>query len=474
MKKNLFLLLLAVVFLGACSLIPKYDRPNMPAPSAWPTGSAYEDATSDATPISEVPWREFFIDRELQQVIETALENNRDLRIAALNVQRARALYGIQRAELFPSLNATGGGSKTRLPADLSSDGEAAMTTEEYSANLGISAWEIDFFGRIRILKKRALQQYLASEEARRSAQVLIVSEVASTYLAMAANRANLKLAETTFETQKSAHHLISRRCEMGIATDLDRYRSEMQLENARRDIARYKQLVAQIENALTLLIGAAAPVSFETTMDLDRIDFLQDISAGVSSEALLKRPDIMQAELLLKAAYANIGAARAALFPRISLTTSFGTASSELSRLFDSGQDTWNFAPGAVLPIFDARLWSAITVTKAEREIALAQYEKAVQTAFREVADALAAKGTVMAQVAAQEALVNAAAETFRLSDTRYLKGIDSYLSVLDAQRSLYAAQQVLVALNLERLVSQVRLYAVLGGGSIIASGVF
>jgi multidrug efflux system outer membrane protein len=470
MNRTLIVLWVGIVaFVNGCTLAPKYERPEAPISAQWPTGAAYRETKAmPGTPTaSELAWREFFTDEGLQRVIEKALNNNRDLRLAALNVQRARALYGIQRAELFPSVNVAGIGSKQRVPADLSVTGKK-MTAEQYSVNLGISSWEIDFFGRIRSLKDRALEEYLATEEARRSAQTLLVSTVANAYLTLAADRENLKLAEATLETQEAAYHLIRRRFEVGLASELDLRRAQTQVDAARGDIARFTQLVAQDENALNFLVGFPYPIPNEILpVDLDGVKPPREISPGMSSEVLLRRPDIMAREHRLKAADANIGAARAAFFPRISLTTVLGTASRELSDLFASGQGTWSFVPQIVMPIFDARLWSAYDTVKVEREIALAEYEKAIQTAFREVADALAVRGTVERQVSAQQSLVDAFARTYHLSNARYTRGIDSYLSVLEAQRSHYAAQQGLITIRLARLINMVRLYTVLGGGA-------
>ena len=452
---------------SGCTMAPKYSRPAASVPAAWPSGPAFGRAEAANAPIApDLNWREFFIDRQLQQVIGLALTNNRDLRIAALNVQRARALYGIQRAELLPSVNATGSGSKARVPADLSSTG-TRQTVEAYSANLGVASWEIDFFGRIRSFKDRALEEYLATEQARRSAQILLISSVANAYLALAADRENLALSETTLKTQQAAYDLVKHRHDLGLVPELDVFRARTPLEVARRDVAIYTQQVAKDENALNLLVGTpTGPDWSGVPTELNRVTAPREINTGISSEVLLRRPDVLQAEDLLKAANADIGAARAAFFPRISLTAAIGTASSDLSGLFKSGSGAWSYAPQIVMPIFDARTWSAHRAAKVQREIAVAQYEQAIQSAFREVADALAARGTVGQQVAAQESLVKASAETYRLANSRYEKGIDSYLGVLDAQRSLFAAQQVLVFLRLEKLTSQVRLYAVLGGG--------
>ena len=469
MNRNLFLLLVVIVtLLGGCSLAPEYTRPEAPVPAEWPQGMAYKGsnaAPEDATIQKLVSRQEFFTDPRLQKLIETALINNRDLRLAALNVEKARALYGIQRAELFPSVNAMGSGSKGRVPADLSSTG-SAMTAEQYGVNLWISSWEIDFFGRVRSLKDQALHVYLATEQASRSAQVLLVSEIARVYLTLAADRGILQLYQSALEAQQGIYDLINRLYEVGFSTELDIRRAQIPVETARVNVARYTQMVAQDQNALNLLAGSPVPEEL-LPANLSNITPLKDISPGLSSEVLLNRPDILQAEHQLKAAYAFIGAARSAFFPRISLTTTVGTASAELSGLFKSGSSTWNFMPQVVLPIFDARTWAALRVSKAQQKIVLAQYEKVIQVAFKEVADTLAVQGSVDQQIEAQQSLTNAVAETYRLSHERYKSGIDSYLGVLDAQRSLYVAQMGLISLRLARLVNRVRLYAVLGGGN-------
>ena len=466
-RRLLFLLVGISLFLGGCSLAPKYQQPQAPIPVQWPQGEAYKDtpAISGTSTVQALKWQEFFTDKKLQEIIETALSNNRDLRLAALNVERARALYGIQRAELFPAVNAVGAGGKQRRSADLISP-EDPRTIEQYSVGLGVASWEIDFFGRIRSLKDRALEAYLATEQARRSAQIALMAEVARAYLTLAADRENLKLARSTLETQQESYDLIRKSYQIGLVTEIDLRRSQTQVEAARRDVPRYKQLAAQDLNALNLLAGVPVPEDL-LPVDLGSVMPPKAISPGLSSEALLNRPDIVAAEHRLKGSYAFIGAARAAFFPRIALTTSLGTASDELSGLFGSGSGTWNFAPRIVMPIFDARTWAALRVSEADQKIILTEYEKAIQTAFREVTDALAVQGTINQQVSAQQSLVGAAAETYRLSNIRYTIGIDHYLSVLDAHRSLYFQEQVLIALRLARLSNQVRLYAVLGGGT-------
>jgi multidrug efflux system outer membrane protein len=468
MKQSIILLLLGIALLPmGCTLAPNYTRPTAPVPAAWPAGAAYAEiaATTNADGVADLGWQEFFTDEKLRHVIAASLTNNLDLRAAALHVELARAIYGIQRASLLPTFGLGASESKAGIPADLSSSG-SRMTTTRYDANLGIVAWEIDFFGRIRSLKDRALNEYLATEQARRSAQIMLISAVAETYLALAADRESLQLAETTLRSQMDAYALIKHRYDRGIVTELDLHRAQTQVDTARGDVAAFKQRVAQDENALTLLAGAPVPAEL-LPAQLAEVKHLQPIQAGISSDVLLRRPDVMASEDLLKAANADIGAARAAFFPRISLTTAIGTASSELSGLFMAGSGAWMYAPQIIMPIFDARTWSALKAAKAQQKIAVNQYEKSIQSAFREVADALAVRGTVNEQVAAQESLVNAVTATHRLSTARYDKGIDSYLSVLDAQRSLYGAQQRLVMLRYSKLANQVRLYAVLGGGS-------
>ncbi|HNS54184.1 MAG TPA: AdeC/AdeK/OprM family multidrug efflux complex outer membrane factor [Syntrophales bacterium] len=465
--RRIVLPFLFVALLGGCSLAPTYTRPEAPVPAAWPGGvpPVHEAAKPGEVP-ADVPWKDFFVDGKLQKVIGLALSNNRDLRVAALNVERTQALYRIQRAELLPSVNAGATFSKERVPGILSQSGQP-KTTELYNVNVGVSQWEIDLFGRLRNLKDAALEQYLATEQARAGAQIALVAEVANVYLALAADRENLRLAQSTLETQQATYEMIRRRAEVGASSDLDLRQAQTRLDAARVDIARYTSQVALDENALTLLVGS--PVPAELLADaLSEVTAPRDFTPGLPSEALQRRPDIAAAEHQLRAAHANIGAARAAFFPRITLTTSIGTTSDQLSGLFKSGSETWAFIPQIVVPIFDARTWAAYDVTKVDREIALAQYEKAIQAGFREVADTLAQRATLGEQLEAQRSLVEASEVSYRLSDARYTRGIDSYLRVLDAQRSLYSAQQGLIAVRLARLTNLVTLYRVLGGGAL------
>jgi multidrug efflux system outer membrane protein len=456
-----------LVLSGCASMAPKYTRPEAPVPSEWPGGPAYKAGTANTGERSatDITWQEFFIDKQLQKLIALALENNRDLRIAALNIERTRALYRVQRAELLPTVNAGATFSKERVPGIVSGSGHPA-TTELYNVNLGISSWELDLFGRIRSLKDAALQEYLATEQARRSTQISLVSEVANTYLTLAADRELLKLAQETLRAQETTYNLIRRRYEVGASSGLDLRQAQTRVDAARVDISRYTAIVAGDENALILLVGSPVPDGL-LPKELNTVTMLQDIFPGLPADVLQRRPDILQAENQLRAVNANIGAARAAFFPRITLTTSIGTTSDQLSGLFNSGSETWSFVPRIVIPIFDARTRPAYDVAKVDREIILTQYEKAIQVAFREVADALAQRGTLGDQMAAQQSLMEATAESYRLSDLRYKNGIDSYLSVLDAQRSLYGAQQGLISVRLSRLTNLVTLYKVQGGGA-------
>ncbi len=476
MNRNFYILVCVLVcgmFLAGCTMAPKYTRPAAPVPSQWPTGSAYTQTdVKPGTPVSpEYGWREFFTDPKLQRVISLALTDNRDLRLAALNVEMARAMYGVRRAELFPSAYGSASGVRQRASAQLPRMPGQPRTTERYDVNLGIASWEIDFFGRIRSLKDAALQEYFASEHARRAARLSIISAVAQVYMALAADREALALAQSTYATQKAAFELVQRQYAAGVATELDLRQAQIPLDTAVREVARYTQLVAQDENALNLLVGMPVPAELLPT-NLASITPPPEISAGLPSDVLLQRPDVLQAEAMLKAAYANVGAARAAFFPRISLTTAFGAASAELSNLFKHGSDTWSYGAQALMPIFDARTWSGLKVSKVQRKLALTQYERTIQNAFRDVADALAARGTIDQQVAAQQSLVTALADAYRLAQARFERGIDSYLNVLDAQRALFAAEQGLVSLRLAQLASRVQLYAVLGGGWQVEHG--
>jgi len=468
MNKCIFLLLVGIVAgMEGCTLAPKYARPQAPVPSSWPNGPAYKaTATNTNGPAAaNIPWREFFTNTQLQKVIELALNNNRDLRVAALTIEKTRAAYRIQRADLLPTVNAVGYGTRQQVFANIATF-EESVQLEYYTVNVGFSSYELDLFGRIRSLKARALEQYLATEQARRSMQISLMAEIAGTYLNLAADRERLRLAQDTHDSQESTYELIQRRFEIGDSSELELRQVQTRVDSARVDIAKYTGLTALDENMLNLLAGTPVPEEL-LPRELGTITLLKDVAAGLPSEVLQRRPDILQAENQLKAASANIGAARAAFFPSIILTGSYGTMDDQLSGLFKGGSAVWNFTPQITLPIFDTgRNMARLDAAKADRDIYVAQYEKAIQTAFREVADALAQRGTLLDQLEAQESLVDATAASYWLSDARYRNGIDGYLVVLDSQRSLYGAQQGLIAVRLARLANLVTLYKVLGGG--------
>lgn len=471
--KQLTLTSLAVALLlaGCTSMAPNYERPASPADAAWPTGPSYQSnadtsSAQGAMAAADIAWQDFITDEKLEKVVRLALENNRDLRVAALNIERARAQYQIQRADSFPSIGINGEGTSQRLPADLNPSGEAGIN-RQYSAGIGTSAYELDLFGRVRSLNEDALQRYLATEESRKTVQLTLVAEVANAYLTLGADYERLQLAQHTLASQKKSYDLIRRSHELGAASMLDLRQAQTLVESARVDVASFTSQIAQDKNALTLLAGGQVSDDLLPRAQNDGRITLTQLNAGIPSEVLLRRPDVLEAERLLQAANANIGAARAAFFPRISLTASAGTTSSALSNLFDGGTGFWSFIPQLQLPIFEGgRNRANLRVSQVDRDIAQAQYEKAIQAAFREVADALAQRGTLDEQLAAQTALVDASADNHALSNARYQRGIDSYLNVLDAQRSLYAAQQNLITLRMSKNSNHVTLYKALGGG--------
>jgi multidrug efflux system outer membrane protein len=460
-------LALATALAGGCmTLAPDYRRPAAPVPAAWEQTTPA--AAVDGPAAADIAWRDYFTDARLRRVIDLALANNRDLRLAALNVEQARAQYGIQRADLFPAVAASGGQTAQRIPAELNTAGGGeSRISRQYSATIGFSAWELDFFGRIRSLNEQALQSFFATEEARRAAQLGLVAEVANTWLLLAADLAQQAVAVRTYETQQRSVELTRRSYEAGMVSVLDLHQAQTAMERARADAALYQALVAQDRNALALLAGQTVPAELLPEAFGPAPTALAELPAGVPSETLVRRPDILQAEHRLRAANANIGAARAAFFPSISLTAAAGRASSSLDSLFEAGSRSWSFIPQVSVPIFEAgRLTAGLESAKVQRDIALVQYEKSVQSAFREVADALAERATLAERLDARRKVVEAAQETYRLSEARYRSGVDSFLGLLDAQRTLYAAEQELIAARLAEASNRVALYRVLGGG--------
>jgi multidrug efflux system outer membrane protein len=473
MKKQLFApSVAALLALGGCSFIPETALPPAPVPAAWPTGPAYM-AVADQTRggdrlLADLGWREFFRSAPLKSLIERALANNRDLRVAALNVEQARALYRIQRAELLPTIDAGASLTRQRTPNELSPLGRGGVSSQ-YEVSLGTTSFELDLFGRIRSLQAQVLEDFLATDEARVGTQIALIAEVANAYLTLLADRELLKLTEDTLAAQQQSFDLTLRSFERGVGTRLDVAQARTAVETARANRAAYTRFLAQDRNALALLVGE--PVADNLGTDAPSVevgDFVTDLPAGLPSDLLQRRPDIREAEHRLRGANANIGAARAAFWPAITLTGSAGTASASLSNLFSAGTAAWTFLPQISVPIFDfGRREANLDAAKVERDITIAQYERAIQTSFREVADALAERGTLGEQLDAQHALVDATQESYDLSVARYNRGIDSFLTTLDSQRSLYAAQQDLITVKLSQLSNIVTLYKVLGGGS-------
>ena len=446
-----------VVLSGCMSFIPPYEQPAPPvaavyAPELAPAGAAGTAAAAD------IEWQRYFADARLRRLIETALVNNRDLRVAVLNIEQARAAYQIRRADELPSLGA--GASAQRQP------GSGGGLVNTSAVGLQVTGYELDFFGRVRSLSQAALAQYLATEEARKTVQIALVASVANTHVSLLADAELLRVTRETLTTREDSFKLTKLKFDNGASSELDLRQAEQLLEGARATLAQTQRQRALDENALVLLLGQPLPADLPPALALAEQPVLADLPAGLPSELLTRRPDVRAAEQQLLGANANIGAARAAFFPRISLTANAGTASTELSGLFKSG----SFAlTGATLlqPIFEAgRNQANLDVAKANREIAVAQYERAIQTAFREVADALAGRATLGEQLRAQAALTNAAQATFKLADLRYRNGASSYLEVLDAQRALFAAQLATVQVQAQQVQNGVTLYKVLGGG--------
>jgi multidrug efflux system outer membrane protein len=500
--KRLIISLITASVLSSCTLAPHYRRPESPVPDRWPSDTAAANTTgsveaSDSGQPSrsgigdpsiaadQIGWRDFFTDSRLQQLIEIALENNRNLRIAVLNVAASEAQYRVQRGALFPAISATGSGLVEKLPANATvplsgpggptgSSGAApgpaggsGGTIHYYSAGIGFTSYELDLFGRERSLTTQAFEQYLAQSETRRSTQISLVSEVATAYFAVLADRQLLSLTQDTLRSETESYNLTKAMYDADTTTLLSLRQAESLVDAARASLAQYQRQLSQDIHALTLVLGQSIPVDLPGGIDLDTEGPLADLPAGLPSELLARRPDIMAAEHDLRAANANIGAARAAFLPSIQLTGSGGTASNRLGDLFSKGTGTWSFTPTINVPLFTGgRNRANLDLAHIEKNMAVARYELTIQTAFREVSDALNARETYQDQRNSEQALVAADAEAYRLAEMRFRSGVDSYLTPLDAQRSLYAAQQQLVAIRQAELANQVTLYKTLGGG--------
>ncbi len=481
-------LLAASTMLAGCNLAPTYVRPAGAIPATLPQGGAYPAAATDARDVSRTAWRDFFVDPRLRSVIELGLANNRNLQVAAANVLQARAQYRVQRADLVPSTTAsgagiytnnifgaaggagggggaTGGGTGAGAGAGVGTG--ASTNIEAYSVNAGFSSFELDLFGRVRNLSRAALEQYFASEEAQRTARISLIAEIATAWLTMASDQEQLRLSRETLKTFQQTLDLTSAQFRVGVGSELEVRQAETNYQSARNDIATLQTQIARDQNALNLLAGTTVAADLLPAELGDAHFTLDALPADISSQALLRRPDVLQAEHRLIAENANIGAARAALFPTISLTATLGTISTALSGLFAGGSFTYNAQPALSVPLFDGgRLRGNVDYARASQQAAVATYEQTIQTAFREVADALAQRGMIGEQVSAQTARATAARTTARLSDARFRAGVDSFLTTLDSQRAAYAASQSLVTTRLTQENNLIELYRSLGGG--------
>ena len=467
MHRPLTAMTLAAV-LSACTLAPEYQQP------AAPVAAAYEniEATAATFPAADIPasetgWSEFFPDAELRALIARSLANNRDLRIATLNVEAARAQYRIQRSDLMPQLEVQGAATNQLTPASLSRTGNEELT-RVYTAGVGMPAFELDLFGRVRSLRNAALEDYFSVEENRTAAQLLLVSEVANAWLTLIADRELLQLAYDTRDSQKQSYDLTMLRFNQGVSSEIELHRSESSWREAEVDIAQQTRRVAVDRNALALLVGEPLPPETGSRAQaLEAQTFGRELPAGLPADLLVRRPDVRAAEHALKAANADIGAARAAFFPSIELTGFYGNASDDLSALFQSGHTSWSFIPQVRIPIFSGGANKAgLDLANVRKSIEVARYEQSIQIAFREVADALISRSTLESQLKAQEALTRASESSYKLADMRYRGGVDSYLGSLIAQRDMYDAQRALIVTRLAGAVNLVQLYQALGGG--------
>ena len=471
MLKMLNSAMLAAGLLSACSLIPNYQRPAAPVDAVYPGSVNSASAIGADREAATLGWREFFPDQHLQALITAALDNNRDLRTAILNIEAARAQYNISNADRLPNINGTAQATRQRLPAVQSPTGQP-VTSNTFQAGLGLAAFELDFFGRVRSLSQSALASYLATEEARQSVQITLVSQVAEAYLAERSFAEQMAIAQQTLDSRQFDFGLAQKRFDVGADSALDLTLSSTLVQSARATLATLKRQRAQADNALTLLIGKPL-TDLPPAPTLSDENIVTDIPAGLPSDLLTRRPDIRAAEQRLLAANANIGAARAAFFPRISLTAAFGSVSGSMGSLFDSGSGAWSFSPQLVLPIFDGgRNRGNLTLAEVRKNLAVADYEKTIQTAFREVADALVGREALTEQVEAQEAFLKVTQQRVDLTNMRYTNGIASSFDKLDAERELFGAQQALVQARQLRLTNSVDLYRSLGGGLNEASG--
>lgn len=465
MIKKILPLVGALMLAGCVNLAPEYERPEAPVAQAWPTGEAYEAAQLKAEQLPS--WNEFFVNESLKEVIRLGLENNRSLLAVAHTVEQMRAQYRVQRSELFPTVAAAAQNAVTNTSRMTQAQG-LDITSHNYTAQLAMASYEIDFFGRIRNLNERALQAYLASEDAHRSARSTLIAEIAMMWLQLGADRMQLALQQETLKSQEESFRLIEESYKIGSVSRLDYEQARSTVATARASIASYVRAVAQDRNALELLVGTKIDDSLlPEKLDIDAT-LVPTLPPGLPGEVLLNRPDIQQAERELIAANAAIGAARAAFFPNVSITAGAGSNVLHLSDLFESGSGMWTFTPSVNIPIFTGGLNLAnLEAAEAGQKIAVANYESAIQSAFREVADALSTEGTIENELKAREDLADASTQAYGLADSRYRHGAATYLEVLDAQRSMVSARQALISTQLSRAASRVTFFKVLGGGA-------
>lgn len=474
MRKTPLATMLLASALAGCTMIPDYLRPELPVAENWQSETPQELPDEAKKAAAEIAWQEFFQSPDLQKVIQTAIDNNRDLRVAALNVEAARALYRVERSDLLPNVSAGAAGTRQKITEAQSAGNPLfgstprEVITSTYSANLATTAFELDLFGRLRSQNEAALETYFASQAASDAARISLVAEVANAYLQWLADRKILALTEETLDAQEKSFQLISKSYEKGVASKLDLSQVRQAVETAKASQALFTRRVAQDQNALLLLMGVKTLDPSMQEGQLDKVELMKHLPVGLPSDVLLARPDVRRAEHDLLSANANIGAARAAFFPTLSLTGTFGYASSDLDKLFSSGAaGAWSFIPQITMPIFQGgRNIANLDYAEVVKDASVARYEKAIQSAFKEVSDELAAYRTLESELEAQGRLVDASRESYDLSYARYKEGIDSFLNVLDAQRSLFSAQQQKIDIEKQRLANLVNLYKVLGGG--------
>ncbi|HLR29723.1 MAG TPA: efflux transporter outer membrane subunit [Paenalcaligenes sp.] len=458
----------AALVLAGCSLAPTYEQPEAPIPAEYPLVGVSETELAQAdTEFNELGWDQFFNDPQLKKLIDVALDNNRDIRIALDRVLEAQAQFGIARSDQVPAFGIGGSGEVTRMPSDMRIAGpQSPAISRTFQAGVGMTAFELDFFGRLKNLSESAYQQFLATAESQRTVQINVIAAVAESYLRWRAAQTMLQLTEQTEKSRQETLNLVTHLYEVGTASALDLEQARLQLDTVRADLKEMQRQLTLAKNALELVLGTSMPVDLPESIAFSQDQIIADIPVGLPSSLLVRRPDIRAAEHQLKASYANVGAARAAFFPQISLTGLFGLASPSFSRLFRSGNDFWQYSPQITMPLFSGGVEGAYDLAKARQNIAVSEYEKTIQTAFREVSDALAGEATYQEQLDSMRAMEGSAAESLRLANLRYETGIDSFLQVQTAEVNLYGTQLQFVQTGLESLLNRLNLYKALGGG--------